>query len=86
MFIDNSPNKTSLLPDNKTTVDKFLFNDTHTIEVKKEGYEDANKTGHVVQDPENIIDLYLPIKQVYFNGNFNFFCFGPISDSSIPLS
>ena len=72
VFIDNSPNKTDLQADNKTTVDKFLFHNTHTIEVKKEGYEDANKTDHVVQDPENVIDLYLPIKQVSINGNYLF--------------
>ena len=64
VFIDNSPNKTALQADNKTTVTTFVFGDSHTIEVKKEGYEDANKTGHIVQDLDNVINLYLPIKQV----------------------
>ena len=69
VFIDNSPNKTNLQPDKKTTVDTFLFGATHTILVKKIGHEDANKTDHVIQDPENIIDLSLPRKEVTFYKN-----------------
>ena len=44
----------------------FLFGDSHTIVVKKVGYQDDNKTNHIVQDPENVLDLYLPIKQVSY--------------------
>ena len=64
MFIDNSPNKTNLQADNKTTIDTFLFGATHTILVKKIGHEDANKTDHIIQDPDNIINLNLPMKEV----------------------
>ena len=60
--VDNSTK--SLQSDNKTTVNQFTFGDTHTIVVKKEGYIEAIKTNYVIKDPENIIDFYLPIKEV----------------------
>ena len=64
VFIDNSTTKEVLKADNKTTVTAFVFGDKHTVIVKKKGHEDANKTDHIIQDPENVIDLYLPKKQV----------------------
>ena len=64
VFIDNSPNKTDLGSDNKTTVSNFPFGSNLFIEVKKKGYMDANETSYLVQDIENIIHLNLPIKRV----------------------
>ena len=64
VFVDSSNVSETLNADNKTTLNKFVFGDTHTIVVKKIGHEDANKTGHVVQDPENVIVLNLPKKRV----------------------
>ena len=64
IFVDNSNLTEALDVDNKTTVKKFVFGDTHDFLVKKVGHEDANKTSYVVQDPENIINLSLPKKRV----------------------
>ena len=64
VFVDSSNVSESLDVDNKTTLNTFVFDDTHTIVVKKTGHEDANKTDHVVQDPENVIELNLPKKRV----------------------
>ena len=64
MFINNSPNKTVLQADNKTTTKKFDFGSSIKIVVKKIGHEDANITAYLVQDKENIVHLNLPKKRV----------------------
>ena len=64
VFVDSSNTSETLAADNKTTVNTFVFGDTHTIVVKKIGHKDANKTDHVVMDPENVIVLNLPKKKV----------------------
>ena len=64
VFIDNSPNKTVLKSDNKTTVATFIFGANHSIVVKKVGHKDANKTDYVIKDPENVIDFNLPKNRV----------------------
>ena len=64
VFVDSSNVSETLGSDNKTTINTFVFEDIHTISVKKSGHDDANKTGYVVKDPENIIDLNLPKKRV----------------------
>ena len=67
VFVDSSNASEALGTDNKTTVRKFVFGDTHSIVVKKIGHDDANKTDFVVMDPENVIVLNLPKKKVCFS-------------------
>ena len=67
VFVDSSNTSETLGADNKTTVRKFVFGDTHSIVVKKIGHDDANKTDFVVMDPENVIVLNLPKKKVCFS-------------------
>ena len=64
VFVDFYCVSEILKVDNKTTNRTFVFGDKHTIVVKKTGHEDANKTDHIVQDPENVISLNLPKKRV----------------------
>ena len=67
VFIDGSNVTEALDADNKTTLKTFVFDDSHDILVRKVGHEDANKTGYVIMDPTNIINLNLPKKRVSLN-------------------
>ena len=67
VFIDGSNVTEALDTDNKTTINTFVFGDTHDVMVKKVGHESANQTSYVIQHPENTIDLNLPKKRVGVN-------------------
>ena len=64
VFLNDSPNKTELENDNKTTKSKFDFGSNLKILVKKIGHQDANVTSFLIEDKENILPLNLPKKQV----------------------
>ena len=64
VFIDGSNVTEALDADNKTTLKKFVFGDSHDILATKIGHDSANLTSYIVKDPENIIQLNLPKKKV----------------------
>ena len=64
VYIDGSNSTETLDTDNMTTLNTFVFGDTHDIIVKKVGHQNDNETSYVIKDPENMIHFFLAKKRV----------------------
>ena len=75
VFIDGSNITETFEVDNKTTVNTFVFGDSHDILVTKNGYQDASQINYVVKDPDNEIDFNLPkerVREIYLLDSYMF--------------
>ena len=85
VYIDGSNSTEALDVDNKTTMNTFIFGDTHDIVVKKVGHKDANQTNYMIKHPDNVIDLNLPKKRVGSNEKFRSYVFKQLFQFQYPL-